>query len=92
MAVLILKMFYQQISEKQMGKSLLSGILQGGFRHLWYSSPSQQKRDLFKMVHLWIFLIRNPIRFNSIVYNEKAAVNTQVHVVSFLIYGHLFHY
>lgn len=73
MVVLILKMFYQQILEKQMGKLLLSGILQGGFRHLWYSSPSQQKRDIFKMVHLWIFLIRNPIRFSSIVYISIAA-------------------
>lgn len=94
MAVLILKMFYQQIPEKKMGKSLLSGsrgVLQGGFRHLRYSSPSQQKGNLFKMVYFWIFLMRNPIRFSSIVYNEKASDNTHVHIFSFLsiIYGHL---
>lgn len=43
------------------------------------------------MVHFWIFLMRNLIRFSSIFYNEKAAVNTQVHMFSFLsiIYGHL---
>lgn len=94
MAVLILKMFHQQIPEKKMGKSLLSGsrgILRGGFRHLRYSSASQQKGNLFKMVYFWIFPVRNPIRFSSIVYNEKASDNTHVHIFSFLsvIYGHL---
>jgi len=35
--------------------------------------------------------MRNPIRFSSVIYNEKAAVNMQVHMFSFLliIYSHL---
>lgn len=94
MAVLILVMFCQQIPEKQVGKSFLLGsreMLQRGFRHFWHCSPSQEKWAVFSLIHFWMSLMRNPVRFSSVLYNKWAEVHTEIHTFLFLsiIYSHL---